>query len=377
MRNNKNEIDSVRVFDQILLYKDNLTDKSYRCNIYIGPEIIYKVKILNRNLTYESQNKSDRRKNGDLRMKIKQYIIMGIAVCMVMGSMSGCSSKEDGNSQSSQKEQTIQITQTGEEQNKNEDVKKEEELQPTTVNADYTEAFQSIQGCAVIWDKNNNTYTFYNEDKCKTRVSPNSTFKVISTLMGIHNHVLTSADSKMGYDGTNYPIDTWNADLSLEDAFQSSCVWYFRKVIDQVGQEEVDEELRKLDYGNCDISEWNGSGANSSPELNGFWLDSSLQISPIEQLEVLHKIVEGKTIYTETEIEILKSIMLIEDSDSKKIYGKTGTGTGTDGTAWFIGFVEKDNTNIYFAIYLDDDSTKEISGTKAKEIALNILQEEP
>ena len=28
----------------------------------------------------------------------------------------------------------------------------------------------------------------------------------------------------------------------------------------------------------------------------------------------------------------------------KKIYGKTGT--GTNGTAWFIGFVEKENTNI-------------------------------
>ena len=57
----------------------------------------------------------------------------------------------------------------------------------------------------------------------------------------------------------------------------------------------------------------------------------------------------------------------------KKIYGKTGT--GTDGTAWFIGFVEKENTNIYFAIYLDDDSSNEISGIKAQEIAFNILEE--
>ena len=56
-----------------------------------------------------------------------------------------------------------------------------------------------------------------------------------------------------------------------------------------------------------------------------------------------------------------------------EIYGKTGT--GTDGTAWFIGFVEKENTNIYFAIYLDDDSSNEISGIKAQEIAFNILEE--
>ncbi len=223
-------------------------------------------------------------------------------------------------------------------------MKNEEELQPTTVTVDYAEAFQSIQGCAVILNSENNTYTFYNEDKCRTRVSPNSTFKVISALIGIHNQVVTSEDSKMEYDGMNYPVDAWNADLRLEDAFRSSCIWYFRKVIEEVGQETIQEELNKLDYGNCDISEWSGSGVNSFPELNVFWIESSLLISPIEQVEVLHKIMEGETIYAESEIEILKSIMLLEASDSKKIYGKTGT--GTNGTAWFIGFVEKENTNI-------------------------------
>ena len=306
-------------------------------------------------------------------MKLIRCMIMGITACLIIGSISGCSSKENGNSQSNQKEQTIQTNQTEEEISENEDVKNEEELQPTTVTVDYAEAFQSIQGCAVILNSENNTYTFYNEDKCRTRVSPNSTFKVISALIGIHNQVVTSEDSKMEYDGMNYPVDAWNADLRLEDAFRSSCIWYFRKVIEEVGQETIQEELNKLDYGNCDISEWSGSGVNSFPELNGFWIESSLLISPIEQVEVLHKIMEGETIYTESEIEILKSIMLLEASDSKKIYGKTGT--GTNGTAWFIGFVEKENTNIYFAIYLDDDSSNEISGIKAQEIAFNILEE--
>ena len=64
---------------------------------------------------------------------------------------------------------------------------------------------------------------------------------------------------------------------------------------------------------------------------------------------------------------------VLNTKEGIKIYGKTGT--GTDGTAWFIGFVEKENTNIYFAIYLDDDSSNEISGIKAQEIAFNILEE--
>ena len=83
---------------------------------------------------------------------------MGITACLIIGSMSGCSSKENGNSQSNQKEQTIQTNQTEEEISENEDVKNEEELQPTTVTVDYAEAFQSIQGCAVILNSENNTY---------------------------------------------------------------------------------------------------------------------------------------------------------------------------------------------------------------------------
>ena len=76
-------------------------------------------------------------------MKLKRRMIMGITACLIIGSMSGCSSKENGNSQSNQNEQTIQINQTEEEISENEDVKNEEELQPTTVTVDYAEAFQS------------------------------------------------------------------------------------------------------------------------------------------------------------------------------------------------------------------------------------------
>jgi bla regulator protein BlaR1 len=45
----------------------------------------------------------------------------------------------------------------------------------------------------------------------------------------------------------------------------------------------------------CDTSEWDGRGINSFPELNGFWLESMLKISPIEQVNVLAEIFDGKT----------------------------------------------------------------------------------
>ena len=93
-------------------------------------------------------------------------------------------------------------------------------------------------------------------------------------------------------------MQDWNDNLTLEQAFQTSCIWYFRQVIDEVGAEELQRELVDLQYGNCDISEWDGSNINPLPELNGFWLASSLKISPICQVEVLKSIFEGKSSYS-------------------------------------------------------------------------------
>ena len=112
---------------------------------------------------------------------------------------------------------------------------------------------------------------------------------------------------------------------------------------------------------------------NPYKELNGFWLGSSLKISPYEQVEVLSRIFESKSFYDSQNVEILKKIMLIEDEQEKKVYGKTGS--GTNGEAWFIGFTEKGQQREYFAVYLEDSLQKErVSSTFAKEIALKIIE---
>ncbi len=161
--------------------------------------------------------------------------------------------------------------------------------------------------------------------------------------------------------------------MTLKQAFQKSCIWYFRKVIDEVGDDEIQKELDALQYGNCDISEWNGSNINPLPMLNGFWLDSSLKISPLEQVKVLGKIFEGQSDYDSDNVEIIKKIMWTEETDTQKIYGKTGSSGG--GEAWFVGFAETEGERKYFAVYLDDSELKDqVSGNRAKEIALDILQ---
>ena len=287
-------------------------------------------------------------------------IICMSAVCLIM--LSGCSPKQGKVEQMDQPEQSKTDGKTEKKESENTG---EEML-------DLSNVFDSINGCAVLYSPSEDRYSFYNKDLAEQEVSPYSTFKVISTLAGLQNNIIEDETSTMNYNGTEYPNPEWNENLTLQTAFQTSCIWYFRQIIDSVGVDEIKKELTELGYGNCDISQWEGSNVNPYEDLNGFWLNSSLKISPLEQVKILSEIFEGKSMYDSENIEILKSIMLIQDNEAQKIYGKTGS--GSDGEAWFVGFTEKEQQRQYFAVYLSDSARAgQISGSAAKEIALKII----
>ena len=94
------------------------------------------------------------------------------------------------------------------------------------------------------------------------------------------------------WSGETFWKDTWNQDLDFQTAFRESCVWYFREVADEIGKDLMQAELDRLMYGNCDISDWEGrlNTNNNNRALTGFWIESSLTISPKEQTEVMERI---------------------------------------------------------------------------------------
>ncbi|HGS8994705.1 TPA: CDD family class D beta-lactamase [Clostridioides difficile] len=242
---------------------------------------------------------------------------------------------------------------------------------------DYSDCFEGISGGAIFYNTKNKEYNIYNKELIETRRSPCSTFKIVSTLIGLEKGVINSKESVMGYDGTEYPNKNWNKNLSLEEAFKESCVWYYKKLIDKVDAKSVQNILDDLKYGNCDISEWEGDLKNGKGHLNGFWLESSLQISPKEQVQTMAKIFEGDTNFKKEHINILRDIMKIDINDKNiNVYGKTGTGFDEKNKrvdAWFVGMLEREGDTYYFAIK-SDDSNKEITGPKVKEIAINIIK---
>ncbi len=237
----------------------------------------------------------------------------------------------------------------------------------SVISVDYGVYFGGREGCAVFYDPAENEMEVYNGEMANTRFSPNSTFKIIAMLEGLKYGVLTDENSHMHYNGGDYPFESWERDIDLKDAFKESCVWYFRQVIDGVGQENMQTDLENLGYGNCDVSLWQGNGEAPTPDTNGFWLGSSLEISPVEMTHIIADIFEGRTDYESSHIDILKDIM---QSEVQNIYGKTGA--GRDNSAWYSGFYENNGKKIYFAVHMEGKDIP-TAGADAKDTAFKII----
>lgn len=228
---------------------------------------------------------------------------------------------------------------------------------------DFTKYFEGYEGGFILYDYNNKYYIRHNEKICTTRYSPCSTFKIPNTLLALQLGIISADSNFMKWDGTERRIESWNADQTLESAFKNSTVWYYQNLARQIGDQNYNKFLSEFNYGNQDIS----------GGLENFWLYSSLTISPEEQVKFLEKIYLYDLPIDSININTLKKVMLIEESDVHKFSGKTGSGIkeGSPDIGWFVGAVEL-GSNIYlFATFIEGDDA---SGAKAKEISKRILQ---
>ena len=125
--------------------------------------------------------------------------------------------------------------------------------------------------------------------------------------------------------------------------------------------------VKKFDYGNCDIS----SG------LDNFWLNGSIKISAIEQVDFLKKFFHKKLDVSEKNIEAVKSILIQEKNETYKLSYKTGTGrigNGSKFLGWLVGYIEKADNVYFFALNLEGDDFDKLVNARI-EIAMNFFRE--
>lgn len=230
---------------------------------------------------------------------------------------------------------------------------------------DLSEHFTEYDGSFVLYDTQADQYQIYNKDKSTLRVSPNSTYKIYSALLGLESNLISGENSTIKWNGTQYPFESWNSEQNLTSALKNSVTWYFQELDKRNKAGIIHSYLKRIHYGNSDMS----------GGINEFWLESSLKISPVEQVQLLKDLYTNQLGFKEKNIQTVKEAIKLEEKNNEILSGKTGTGTvnGNDINGWFIGYVENGENTYFFATNIENKENA--SGVKAAEITLSILKD--
>ena len=230
---------------------------------------------------------------------------------------------------------------------------------------DLSTYFGEYEGSFVLYDLENDTWRIHDMEHATLRVAPDSTYKIYDALFGLEEGVITPENSFLAWNGENYPFEAWNADQTLRSAMNSSVNWYFQALDEQLGASSVYGYLQETGYGN----------ENMSGDFSTYWMESSLEISPIEQVELLTRLQNNSFGFAPENIDAVKDAICLSSSDTGTFYGKTGTGRvdGQDVNGWFTGFVETADNTYFFAAYISADSGA--TGGTAAEITMSVLSD--
>lgn len=229
---------------------------------------------------------------------------------------------------------------------------------------------QGYDAALVIYNRATGEMVNINPARGSQRLAPCSTFKIYNTLIGLELGLIKGADEPWyKWDEVKRDIDGWNQDLTLREAFKVSAVPAYQILAREIGEARMKEYIEKIGYGSQDIS----SG------IDIFWLPrpdtTSIKISADEQVALLNKLLDGKLPFSEKNIAILRDIMQAEKTGKGTLYGKTGSGTGSDGkwnVGWFVGFLEHNGTTYVFACNITGGDNP--SGKTARTIIESIFK---
>ncbi len=188
-----------------------------------------------------------------------------------------------------------------------------------------------------------------NPERARQGFVPAATSDIPHTLVALETGI-AAPDTAVSWDGVTGFADAWNRDQTLTAAFKSSSVRVYQDIVRSVGHAEMTWWLRELSYGN------QMTGAPS--DLTTYWLRGPLEISALEQIAFLSRLVSGDLPLSPRTFAQAKEVMLAESRPGCKVFAKTGWGLRgrVPDIGWCVGWVERDRpkTETYvFAFNLD------------------------
>lgn len=214
---------------------------------------------------------------------------------------------------------------------------------------------RNVTGAFLFYDLKADHYLVYNRERAVKPFIPASTFKIFNSLVALETGVIADENEIIKWDGVDRGIDNWNRDHNLRSAFKFPAVWFYQELARRIGPEKMQHYLDKVEYGNCNM---NGG-------IDRFWLAGELRISQEQQIEFLVQLHHGELPFSRRTMEIVKDIMLLEETPDYKFRGKTGWAKDV---GWFVGYLERGNNVYFFANNIDsvqpEDTSARIEITK-------------
>lgn len=212
-------------------------------------------------------------------------------------------------------------------------------------------ARQGMSGTMVISSLHTGKTFIHNDSRANQRYSTASTFKILNTLIALEEKVLADKNDLLKWDGTIHEYPDWNHDQTLESAFKVSCVWCYQEIARRVGAGKYRQYLQHSAYGTL----------REPFSETEFWLDGSLQISAMEQVDFLKRLYQRTLPFTPSSYEALSQIMLVEETPTYTIRAKTGWATRmAPQTGWYVGYVETAGDIWFFVMNIDIGSAKDL-----------------
>ncbi|MBV8123581.1 MAG: class D beta-lactamase [Paucibacter sp.] len=217
--------------------------------------------------------------------------------------------------------------------------------------------------CTVLADAATGSI-LHSKGDCATRVTPASTFKMAISLMGYDAGFLQDEHTpalpyKEGYVDWR---EEWKQTTDAQRWMKLSVVWFSQQVTQTLGEKSVQHYVDTFNYGNRDMrgdpGEHNG--------LTAAWLNSSLKISPLEQIEFQRKIANRSLPVSAHAYDMTDRITLQDQRpDGWELHAKIG---GAGGNGWYVGRANKDGRTILFARLIHDDQPQDTpSGYRARD----------
>lgn len=158
-----------------------------------------------------------------------------------------------------------------------------------------------MDGCFVLYDQKNDQWNVYQEEEARQRISPASTYKIYDALLALESGTITPQKNQLPWNGKSYPFQEWEQDQTLDSAIQNSVNWYFQELDASLNRSDIQAFLNRIDYGNQRIGD----------DLETYWLDESLKISAVEQVELLIRLEQNQFGFDEDNVRAVKRVFFI------------------------------------------------------------------